>query len=187
MTEKGVGVFSARRMFSFLGAVLFAGLILGSAQAAPTAQKLIVYAVPTTAQFMNHADDRLRGMSTNPFNVNAQAFVIVAKGNEKKYGPFPGDDILYSFKLYADPKLNKRAGSAMFTCYHHFAKRATCESYFDLDSGLVLASGQVVFNGKRFTLGVTGGTGRYLGALGEVRASPAAKNAERLELRLIES
>ena len=44
----------------------------------------------------------------------------------------------------------------------------------------MLASGQVVFDGTRFTLGVTGGTDKYFGALGEVSATPAAKNAERL-------
>ena len=51
----------------------------------------------------------------------------------------------------------------------------------------MLASGQVVFNGKRFVLSVTGGTSKYLGALGEVGAVPAAKNSERLDLRLLDS
>jgi hypothetical protein len=174
------------RTVSLVGAVLLGGVVLGSAQAATT-KNLTVYAVATTAQFMNHADDRLRGMSTNPFNVDAQALVIVTKGQEKGNGPFPGDDILYSFKLYSGRKLDKRAGFAMFTCYYHFKKRATCHSYFQLDGGLVLASGQIVFNGKRFTLSITGGTGKYFGALGEVRAAPVAKNAERLELRLLDS
>jgi hypothetical protein len=178
-------VVSARvRIFSFVAVVLIAGVVLGSAQAA-VGKKLTVYAVPTSAQFMNHADDRLRGMSTNPFNVNTQALVIITKGKEKKNGPFPGDDILYSFKLYAGPKLTKRVGSAMFTCYYNFVKRATCDSYFQLDGGLVLASGQIVFNGTRFTLSITGGTRNYLGALGEVAASTSTNNAERLQLRLL--
>jgi hypothetical protein len=174
------------RIVVLLGALVFGSIALGSAQAA-IGKKLTVYAVPTTAQFMNHADDRLRGMSTNPFNVNTQALVIVTKGKEKKNGPFPGDDILYSFKLYRGPKLEKRVGSAMFTCYYNFVKRATCDSYFELDGGLVLASGQIVFNGTRFTLSITGGTGKYLGALGEVAASTGAKNSERLQLRLLDS
>jgi len=173
------------RLLACVGTLLLAGVVLGSAHAARAKPHMTVYAVATTAQFMNHADDRLRGMSTNPFNVNTRALVITAKGQEKGNGPFPGDDILYSFKLYSDPKLEKRTGSAMFTCYYTFVKRATCDSYFELDGGLVLASGRVVFNGTRFTLGVSGGTGKYLGTLGEVRASPAARNAERLELRLL--
>lgn len=162
---------------------LLAGVASGSAGAA--ANKLILYAVPSTAQFMNHADDRLRGMSTNPFNVKTQALVIITKGNEKENGPFPGDDILYTFKLYGSPKLAKQIGSAMFTCYYHFAKRATCESYFELGGGVVLAAGPVAFNSKRFRLSVTGGTSDYLGVLGQVIATPAAGNSERLDLRLL--
>ena len=163
------------------GSVLAAALVAGSAQAARTTT---VYAVPTTAQFMNHADDRLRGMATNPFNLKAEAVIVNANGKEKGNGPFPGDDILYSFKLYKSPKLDKPAGSAMFTCYYTFAKKATCDSYFELAGGVLLASGQVVFDGTRFVLSVTGGTDRYVGALGEVSATPAAKNAERLRLQL---
>jgi hypothetical protein len=168
-------------------ALVVAAAVAGVAQPAAGGKKVTVYAVATTAQFMNHADDRLRGMSTNPFNVKTQALVIVTKGKEKGNGPFPGDDILYSFKLYSGPKLDRRAGSAIFTCYYTFVKRATCDSYFELNGGLVLASGQIVFNGTRFTLSVSGGTSRYLGALGEVRAAPAGRNAERLELRLLAS
>ena len=123
---------STRRL-SLVGAVLLAVTVCVSAQAAQTAKKLTVYAVPSTAQFMNHADDRLRGMSTNPFNVKTQALVIVTKGAEKGNGPFPGDDILYTFKLYGDSKLSKQIGSAIFTCYYNFVKRATCDSYFDLN------------------------------------------------------
>jgi hypothetical protein len=147
-------------------------------------KSLSVYAVPATAQFMNHADDRLRGMSANPFNVRTQALVILTKGKEKRNGPFPGDDILYSFKLYGDPKLVTRAGSAMFTCYYTFVKRAVCDSYLELPDGVVLASGRVVFNATRFALSVTGGTGKYLGTLGEVIATPAKEQAERLDLQL---
>ena len=106
--------------------------ITAASGASRASQKLTVYAVPATVQFMNHADDRLRGMSTNPFNLKAEAVIIDAKGKEKGNGPFPGDDILYAFKLFADAKRTKPIGTAMFTCYYGFGKRATCESYFDL-------------------------------------------------------
>jgi hypothetical protein len=147
-------------------------------------KKLTVFAVPATVQFMNHADDRLRGMSTNPFNLKAEAVIIDANGKEKGNGPFPGDDILYAFKLYADAARKKPLGTAMFTCYYGFEKRATCESYFDLAKGLLLASGQVPFGAGRFTLGVTGGTRGYFGALGQLDARPAAGNAQRFDLRV---
>ena len=84
------------RLVFLVGAVLVGAAVGGSARAAAAPQKQTLYAVATTAQFMNHADDRLRGMSTNPFNVTAKGIVIVAKGKEKGNGPFPGDNILYS-------------------------------------------------------------------------------------------
>jgi len=152
--------------------------------ASPATQKLTIWAVPATVQFMNHADDRLRGMSTNPFNLKAEAVIINANGKEKGNGPFPGDDILYAFKLFADAKRAKPIGTAMFTCYYGFGKRATCDSYFDLAKGILLASGQVPFGSKHFILGVTGGTHVYVGAFGEVNSVPAAGNAQRFDLRV---
>jgi len=166
---------------ALLAAALPASAASGASQAS---RKVRVYAVPTTVQFMNHADDRLRGMSTNPFNFKAEAVILGAKGKEKGNGPFPGDDILYAFKLFSDPKLKKANGTAMFTCYYEFAKRATCDSYFDLAKGLVLASGQVPFGASHFTLAVTGGTRAYFGALGQVNSVPAAGIAQRFDLHV---
>ena len=140
--------------------------------------------MPSTVQFMNHADDRLRGMSTNPFNQKADAVIIEAGGKQKGNGPFPGDDVLYTFKLFADAKRTKAAGMATFTCYFQFVKRATCDSYFDLAKGVLLASGEVRFAANRFTLGVTGGTSRYFGALGQMNSVPATGNAQRFDLRV---
>jgi hypothetical protein len=170
----------------FAAVVLLAAALPASAAsgASQTSQKLRVYAVPSTVQFMNHADDRLRGMSTNPFNFKAEAVILGAKGKEKGNGPFPGDDILYGFKLFSDAKLKKANGTALFTCYYAFKKLATCDSYFDLAKGLVLASGQVPFGASHFTLAVTGGTRSYFGALGQVDSVPAAKNAQRFDLHV---
>ena len=165
-------------------AVTAAAAPAATARGAAQGQKLRVYAVPATVQFMNHADDRLRGMSTNPFNQKAEAVIIDAGGKEKGFGPFPGDDILYGFKLFADEKLSKPVGAAMFTCYYQFAKRATCDSYFDLDRGVLLASGQVPFGASHFVLGVIGGTRGYLGALGQVDSVPASGNAQRFDLQV---
>lgn len=176
---------------AFLTTLLGAAALLavaspGSARAATGGRTMTVYAVAASAQFMNHADDRVHGMSANPFNVKTKALVILTEGPEKGNGPFPGDDILYRFKLYADPNLKKSAGSAIFTCYYDFGKHAICDSYFNLNGGVVLASGSVVFNSTHFTMSVSGGTSEYLGVLGEVQATLAAKNAERLHLRLID-
>jgi hypothetical protein len=168
--------------------VLASALPAAGAQGSTRAtQKLTVYAVPASVQFMNHADDRLRGMSANPFNLKAQALIFNDNGKEKGNGPFPGDDILYAFKLFADAKRTQPSGTAIFTCYYAFGKRATCDSYFDLTKGLLLASGQVAFGETHFTLGVTGGTHSYLGALGQLSSVPAAKNAQRFDLQVTNS
>jgi hypothetical protein len=175
--------------------LLFAAVVLiaitlpvaGAQGSTRATQKLTVYAVPATVQFMNHADDRLRGMSSNPFNLKAQALIFNDNGKEKGNGPFPGDDILYAFKLFADANRTQPTGTAIFTCYYGFGKRATCDSYFDLDKGLVLASGQVPFGKTHFTLAVTGGTHAYLGALGQLNAVPSAKNAQRFDLQVADS
>jgi hypothetical protein len=167
-------------------AVVLATALPGATASASTqaTKKLTVYAVPATVQFMNHADDRLRGMSANPFDIKAQSVIFNSNGKEKGNGPFPGDDILYGFKLFADAQRTKPSGTALFTCYYGFKKTATCDTYFDLSTGLVLASGQVAFGQTHFTLGVTGGTKSYLGALGQLNAVPAAKSAQRFDLQV---
>ena len=173
-----------RCLFAAIVLLVAALPVTAASGASRASQKLRVYAVPTTVQFMNHADDRLRGMATNPFNLKSEAVILNANGKEKGIGPFPGDDILYAFKLFADARLTKPTGTAMFTCYYEFAKRATCDSYFDLARGLLLASGQVPFGATHFTLGITGGTHAYFGALGQVDSVPAAGNAQRFDLQL---
>jgi len=168
-------------------ALVAACSMLGSARAATAEQQITIYAVPETAQFMNHADDRVRGMTVNPFTINVKALQVVVdtNGKEKGNGPFPGDDVLYTFGLFTNSSFTKSAGSAMFTCYYGFDKSAICDTYFDLPSGLVLASGQVPFGSSRFTLGISGGTTTYLGVRGELRVAPATKNALRLDLVLL--
>jgi len=151
---------------------------------------LVVYAVPVRAQFMNHSDDRIRGMSANPFTPSEQALVLVTNGTEKKNGPFPGDDVLYTFDLYSAPTLAKKTGSALFTCYYTFAKRATCEAYFDVKGGVLLASGEIEFGSSHFTLSVLGGTSAYFGAHGQTAAVPLAgkeNKAQRFDFQLLGS
>lgn len=177
--SRALSMRSAAAVFALLAAAF---LVTAASGASGASQKFTVYAVPATVQFMNHADDRLRGMSTNPFKLKSEAVILGQGGKEKGNGPFPGDDILYGFKLFADAKRTKPVGAAMFTCYYQFVKRATCDSYFDLHKGLLLASGQVRFGATHFRLGLIGGTHSYLGALGQVDSTPATGNAQRFDL-----
>jgi hypothetical protein len=153
--------------------------------AGATPRTFTIFAVAKTIQFMNHEDDRRRGMTNNPFEVNrAKNLKVILKGTEKNDGPFPGDDVLYSFRLFENSRLTKRAGSAIFTCYYDVAKHATCDAYFDLADGSVLATGSVVFNAPRFRLSVGGGTSAYFAANGQVVAKPAARKAQRFDFQL---
>jgi hypothetical protein len=174
----------ARRLLAATVVLAAALPAIPASGASQASQKLTVFAVPATVQFMNHADDRLRGMSTNPFKLKQEAVILGQGGKEKGNGPFPGDDILYGFKLFGDAKRSRPVGTAMFTCYYEFVKRATCDAYFDLTKGLVLASGRVKFGGTHFTLGITGGTHAYFGALGQANSRPAAGNAQRFDLNV---
>ena len=98
----------------------------------------------------------------------------------KGKGPQAGDNALYSFKLYSDSAFKKRVGSAVYSCIITFAHRALCEADFQLNSGAMFASGSANFDSTQFTLAVSGGTGSYLGARGQVSSAPAVSNAHRL-------
>jgi hypothetical protein len=168
--------------------VLTGMLVLGAMAAAGSsgsaARSFVVYAKPSTVEFMNHADDRVRGMTTNPFAANAQALVLLTKGAEKGNGPFPGDDVLYTFKLYRDSGGSRSEGTATFTCYYTFGKRATCEAYFRLAGGLLLASGQIRFDSSGFELSASGGTEAYLGERGAITGLKGGSSAGVQKLRV---
>src|SRR3954467_9096989 len=99
----------SRLLFATVALLATAFPATGASGSTQAPKKLTVYAVPATVQFMNHADDRLRGMSANPFNLKAQALIFNDNGKEKVDGPFPGDDILYAFKLFSDAGRTKPA------------------------------------------------------------------------------
>jgi hypothetical protein len=65
---------SMRLLFASVVLLASALPVAGAWESAQATRNLTVYAVPATvqfmnhAEFMNHADDRLRGMSANPFS-----------------------------------------------------------------------------------------------------------------------
>ncbi len=148
--------------------VLCGGRSASSAPAIMKSHSLTFYAVVTRAQFVNHADDRARGDAANPFNADTKALAPVSQSREKGKGPFPGDDVLYKFKLYRAPNLKSPVGSAVYTCVYNFSQHALCEGSYQLTAGTMFASGPVDFNSNDFTLAVTGGTGGYIGNRGQV-------------------
>ena len=77
---------------ALLAAIAFLAMALPAipaSGASQASQNLRVYALPATVQFMNHADDRLRGMSTNPFKLKSEVVILGKNGKEKGNGPFP--------------------------------------------------------------------------------------------------
>jgi hypothetical protein len=162
--------------WALAAAVLAAAVALPAGGAAAANRTLTVYARATHAQFLNHADDRKRGAIKNPFNADENLPPKETKGG----GPQAGDNALYQFKLYRDSSLKQSIGTAVYSCTVGFAHEAICEADFELNGGGLFASGPASFDASQFTLAVSGGTGSFAGARGQVSSAPYIKDAHRL-------
>jgi hypothetical protein len=152
------------------------------AQAASIGRTFVLYSVAQQEQYVNNADDRARGTGNNPFGTFSDTAPSTTKNGN---GPFPGDEALFSFNLYSGPGLSSRAGAAIFTCQYNFAKNAFCDATFRLKDGTtIVASGSFNFDASKFSLAVTGGTGRFVHAKGNLNASPSAGHAQRLSFAI---
>jgi type II secretory pathway pseudopilin PulG len=163
------------------GALCAAGLPSAAAASSAAHRKLVIFSAAEQEQFINHQDDRIRGGSQNPFG----NFNDVTASTKTGAGPFPGDQAIFSFNLFADPQLKRRVGTASFTCQYNFAKNAFCDAFFQLHGGTTLiANGSFNFESSRFTLAVTGGAGAYPAASGVLTETPAANHAQRVVFEL---
>ena len=159
-------------------------LVGAAASSAAGTSTLTVYSVATGVQFINTADDRARGKINNPFGaaVNKLSPKATSTGN----GPFPGDVVVYAVNLYKEKTLRGRAGSGVYTCYFNYDRNAFCEAYFELSkSNTVVASGPIDFKKTGFTIVITGGTRKYLGARGEVDVVKAARASQKIDFHLL--
>ena len=120
----------SRRFSVALAAVATAATMVPVATAATHGRSLVFYAKPTRVQFINHADDRARGLKVNPFN--ADVVPPPPKANAGKKGGRAGDNALFAFKLYSDPNLTRLVGTAIYSCTFNFAHEAICEGDFEL-------------------------------------------------------
>jgi len=172
-------------LLAVAGAVVLTAAVPATAG---TSKQLTLYAVATKATFVDHADDRARGQAKNPFNADVKALAATAKENEKGHGPYPGDEALLVFKLYARPNRTHPIGSAVYSCTYNLAKHALCRADFDLTGGSLFATGPVDFSARDFTIAVISGTGKYVGAFGQVSegslVKPLTKNMHRLDFDL---
>ena len=141
----------------------------------PPSQSFVLYSVTKQEQFLDHSDDRARGKGNNPFgNFKDSKTVVKEAGN----GPFPGDNAVFDFGLYTSTNRKTSVGSAVFTCTYNFNKHAFCDTSYSLHGGTLLGAGAFDFNAGTFTVAITGGTGKYANATGDILATPAANHAQ---------
>jgi hypothetical protein len=181
-----------RRRISRLFSAALAGLAVAATAAVPAAQattqarrSFVFYAKQTRAQFINHADDRARGNITNPFDADTPP--TPPNANSAKKGARAGDNALFTLKLYSDAKLTRAVGTASYSCTFNFGQQAICEGQFALGNGTMIAMGPANLQTGDLVLPVTGGTGRYAGAHGQLtsRSSSAKKSTQIIRFQLV--
>jgi hypothetical protein len=163
----------SRRLPATLVAVALAASVgLPVALASTQARRPVVfYAKPTRAQFIDRAADRDRGNFTNPF---ADVLPTPKNANSGKAGARAGDTALFTLKLYTDAKLTRLAGTAAYSCTVNFGQQAICEGQFEFSAGgSMIAMGPADLKTGNFVLPVTGGTGRYARAHGQLTSTSA--------------
>ena len=161
--------------------------VVPAAQATTHGRSLLFYAKPTQAQFINHSDDRARGLKSNPFNSDI-TLPPPPKANSAKKGARAGDDALFAFKLYSGPDLTHLVGTAIYNCTFNFNQEAICEADFEFTHGSMIAMGpaQLGSTFRKILLPVTGGTGRYASARGQVTMTPSiSKNTQIVAFQLV--
>ncbi|HVW89910.1 MAG TPA: hypothetical protein VHC01_10625 [Gaiellaceae bacterium] len=138
------------------------------------------YSVAVSQQFVNNADDRLRGKGSNPFG----NFHDNSPTTKQKKGPFPGDENIFAFDVASDSARKHMVGRGTFMCLYNFNENVYCDVVYQLPTGRVFASGAFDFAATSFTLTVTGGTGAYANRSGTIAATPAPDHGQKLALTL---
>ena len=174
-------------MRRLLIALLAAGALLAAAEAGAAPARgsgthMTLYSVAVAEQFLNTQDDRQRGVGSNPFgNYKDTTPTTKPKTNQ----PYPGDYTMLSFDIFGNKGLNKRVGTATYTCQFAFDQRAVCKATYELGGGTLHGIGLVDFTRPRFELVVTGGSGSYFARKGDMTSAPVAgSKAQQLEFVL---
>ena len=170
-------------VLTVVGVVGVAGVAASSGAAAAAPRALTIFTVASGVQFINTADDRARGVKNNPFDATTNR--LRPNVSETGNGPFAGDVAVFGFDLYMTRALKKGNGTASYTCFFNYARRALCQAYYELRGGTLTAAGPVDFNDTGFTLVVTGGTKKYIAARGQVSSAQAGPKAQRVNFQLL--
>ena len=175
----------SRRLPTALVAVAVAAAVSAPVALAATQARrsFVLYAKPTRAQFVNRADDRERGNFTSPFG---DLLPTPPNANSGKPGARAGDNALFTLKLYSDRKLTRLVGTASYSCVVNFGQQATCEGQFEFGKGAsMIAMGPADLKSGRLVLPVTGGTGRYAGAHGQLTSAPVGAKSSTQVIRFL--
>jgi hypothetical protein len=152
-------------------AVVAASVAIPAADGASQVRRsFTLYAKPTRAQFISHADDRERGNFTNPF---ADVLPTPKNANSAKEGARAGDNAIFTLKLYTDTRLTHAVGTASYHCTVNFGQQAECEGQFRIGKGTMNAMGPADLKTGSLILPVIGGTGSYADAHGQLTSRSA--------------
>jgi hypothetical protein len=135
---------------------------------ASAAKPFTLYSAVDRKLYINNVDDLDRGRGHNPFGNFTS---VPAQKNERAFGPFPGDEGVFSFGLYRDAALKTKAGSAVVICWYGFVQNAFCDASFDLADGSLIAKGTFNFNSPASAFSIVGGFEKYKRARGLVQVA----------------
>jgi hypothetical protein len=166
-----------------IAVVTAACVACASAGAAQGPRTFRIWSIATHEQFLNHSDDRVRGLGNNPFGSFKDSTGPTGKETTGN-GPFAGDRSVFTFAIFRSADLSSRIGSATFSCEYVFDKNAFCMAAYVLPEGMLLGDGYFNFNAKTFGVSVTGGTGKYSGVSGYLQADPAVHHQQRLTITI---
>jgi hypothetical protein len=164
------------------GLVAAACLVWVGVGGAVAPKSLTIYSVATHEQFLNHSDDRTRGLGNNPFG-NFKDTTGPSGKETSGNGPFAGDRSIFTFALFGSHSTANRIGSALFVCEYEFNQNAFCSASYTLPKGSLIGTGYFNFNAETFDIAVTGGTGKYAGARGLLHADKTVKKLQRLTVK----
>ena len=140
------------------------------ARVSVSTRNLLLFSTPSKEAYVNNADDRARGVGHNPFG-NYTGAVETEPTNERVFGPFPGDEGIYGFKLFTDANHKNLAGTATAVCQYTLNQASFCDVSIGVEGGQLIAKGASSFASTRFSLPIVGGTGIYRNTTGRVEVT----------------
>jgi hypothetical protein len=135
-----------------------------------------LYPVATQEQYINDADDRLRGKGNNPFGNFKDTLPNIISGHP----PFVGDESIFKFDVFTDSSLKTSAGSATLTCRYYFKQSQFCDVLYQLNGGTIYGDGAFGYSADSFAIAVTGASGKYSGLTGIIQVTPGPSHSQRL-------